>query len=75
MVPPEAPTTKVTLPDASTTMVGQLEERGLFPGKIKLFGDGGKPKKLMSPGTEKSSITLFRMIPVDSDVNPAPKLK
>ena len=75
-VPPAAPITERTLPVAeSTTMVGAMEDNGLFPGRIKLAGLGGIPKKLADTlGDEKSSISLFIMIPVCSEMNPAPKL-
>ena len=47
-----------------TTIVGQVEERGLFPGRIKLVSEGLTPKKLVMLGEEKSSISLFSIIPV-----------
>lgn len=75
LVPPEAPMTILALPFSSIIILGVIEDKGLFPGTIKLAGDGSKPNKLVMPGDEKSSITLFIMIPVDNVVNPAPKLK
>ena len=41
-----------------------MEERGLFPGRIKLVSEGLTPKKLVMLGEEKSSISLFSTIPV-----------
>ena len=75
LVPPEAPTTERTLlVVALTMMVGVMEDNGRLPGWIKLAGLGGTPKALVTLGDEKSSISSLRMIPVCSDVNPAPKL-
>ena len=75
LVPPEAPTTERTLlVVALTMMVGVIEDNGRLPGTMKLAGLGGTPKALVTSGDEKSSISSFRMIPVCSDVNPAPKL-
>lgn len=75
LVPPEAPTTERTLlVVALTTMVGVIEDNGRLPGLMKLAGLGGTPKALVTLGDEKSSISSFRMMPVCSDVNPAPKL-
>lgn len=74
-MPPEAPTTERTLlVVALTTMVGVIEDNGRLPGLMKLAGLGGTPKALVTLGDEKSSIQSFRMMPVCSDVNPAPKL-
>ena len=65
VVPPAAPVTSLTSPVfSSTIIVGAMEERGLLPGLAKLLGDGGRPKKLVILGNEKSSISLFRMTPV-----------
>lgn len=71
-VPPEAPITSLAFPFLSTIMLGFIEERGLLPGAMKLAGDGCRPKKLITPGDEKSSITLFMTIPVLRVVKPAP---
>ena len=74
-VPPAAPMTERTLPvDESTTMVGVMDDRGRLPGRMKLAGLGGTPKKFVVLGDEKSSISLFMMTPVCSEMNPAPKL-
>jgi hypothetical protein len=50
-------------------MVGVIEDIGLFKGLIKLFGAGGGTlvKLVLLDGTEKSSISLFKIIPVLSD--------
>lgn len=75
-MPPAAPITERTLPvSESTTMVGVMEDKGRLPGRMKLAGLGGTPKKLVVFGEEKSSISLFMMMPVCSDMNPAPKLE
>ena len=46
-----------------TAMRGQVEERGRFPGDMKLDSDGRTPYEFVMLGEEKSSISLFRMIP------------
>ena len=72
--PPEAPATILTSPLSSVTIVGDIEDMGRLNGRIKLAGEGGYPKALILPGVEKSSISLFMMIPVDSETNNEPKL-
>ena len=52
-----------------------MEDRGRFPGFMKLFGDGGKLKSLVMFGEEKSSISSLKITPVDGDMIPEPKLK
>ena len=47
-----------------TAMVGHVEERGRLPGRKKLISEGGRPKPFVMLGAEKSSISLFSMIPV-----------
>lgn len=58
-----------------STMVGAIEDKGRFPGRMKLAGAGGgtswSPMDFM--GIEKSSISLFRTIPVLGDSISAPK--
>jgi hypothetical protein len=67
--------TERTFPvDESTTMVGVMDDSGRLPGLMKLAGLGGTPKKLVVLGDEKSSISLFIMMPVCSEIHPAPKL-
>ena len=51
-----------------------MEDSGLLPGLMKLVGEGGSLKKLVMFGEEKSSISSFRMIPVDGDMMPDPNL-
>lgn len=46
----------------------------VLPGLMKLAGDGGKPKKLVMFGAEKSSISSLSTMPVCFDRIPAPKL-
>lgn len=53
-------------------MVGVMDDNGLFPGLIKLAGAGGEPVETF-PGIEKSSISLFKIIPVLDDSICAPK--
>lgn len=55
-------------------MVGAIELKGLFPGFIKLVGEGGTSKAFVIFGELKSSITSLNIIPVDSDRNFAPNL-
>ena len=74
-VPPAAPITERTVPSVLTTMVGVMEDKGRLPGLIKFAGLGGTPKAFVTLGEEKSSISSFKMMPVCSDVNPAPKLR
>ena len=51
-----------------------MEETGRLPGRMKLLTLGGTPKPLVTFGDPKSSIPSFKMIPVCSEQNPAPKL-
>lgn len=44
LVPPEAPTTSLTCPSEPTTILGHMEDRGLFPGLMKFAADAGTPK-------------------------------
>lgn len=62
--PPAAPINRSTLPCSSKSIVGHIEDSGIFLGVIKFAGDGGKPYAFERPGTEKSSIPSFRIIPV-----------
>lgn len=46
-------------------MVGDIDDNGLFPGRIKLTGAGGATAaEVLFIGIEKSSISLLRTIPV-----------
>jgi len=72
--PPAPPPTNTTLPAASRTIVGHMDDMGIFPGSMKLLADGGKPKALTSPGVEKSSISSLNMIPVRRPRTFAPNL-
>ena len=50
-VPPDAPETIATFPFSEfTTIVGQVDDIGLLPGRIKLCGLGGTPKELVTLG-------------------------
>lgn len=42
---------------------------------MKLLGEGGTPKPFVMLGELKSSISLFRRIPVDRDLILEPKLQ
>lgn len=55
--------------------MGVIEDKGRFPGRMKLAGAGGGTSKLLLDfiGIEKSSISLFRTIPVLGDSITAPK--
>ena len=67
--PPAAPVTNFTdLISLSSTMVGHMDERGLFPGLIKFVAEGGRPNSFVTSGEEKSSISLFIMMPVVGDI-------
>ena len=39
--------------------MGVHEERGRLPGRMKLASEGGKPNSFLTPGMEKSFISLF----------------
>ena len=50
-MPPDAPETIATFPFSEfTTIVGQVDDIGLLPGRIKLCGLGGTPKELVTLG-------------------------
>ena len=55
-------------------MEGTMEDNGILCGLIKLFGEGGIPNALVILGAEKSSISLFKIIPVLFDRTFAPNL-
>ena len=59
----------------STTMVGAMDDRGLFPGSIKFAGDGRMPHSLTLFGDEKSSMSSLNKIPVLWPYMPEPKLE
>lgn len=73
-VPPEAPITILTSPFLSVIILGAIDDNARLPGASALLGDPGKPKLLTNFSKEKSSIPLFRTIPVCFDVIPEPKL-
>ena len=62
--PPAAPTTNLTSSFPSTNMAGHIDDRGRFPGLMKLALDGGMPNALVIFGEEKSSISSLKTIPV-----------
>lgn len=74
LVPPEAPTTNLTCPSESATILGHMEDRGRFPGLMKFAADAGTPKWLVVFGVEKSSIWLLNITPVFFPTTFDPKL-
>lgn len=56
-----------------STMVGVMDDKGLFPGLMKLGGAGGGESLPPFEGMEKSPISLLRTIPVLGDNTFAPK--
>jgi hypothetical protein len=88
-LPPAAPVANAKLPSSRTAMIGEIEDRGRFPGLIKLFGVGGYPNPLVVLGVEKSrfvslvslskhfahlpSIWEFNTIPVSGTMTWLPK--
>ena len=66
-LPPAPPRASNTFPSRSR-MTGAAEERGRLPPAIKLASEGGKPNELLAKGMEKSSTSLFRMIPVTGHI-------
>ena len=70
--PPGDPTTKNGLL-SFITIVGVIEDKGLFPGAIALASFPINPKAFGTPGfAEKSSISLFRKNPAPSTIHPLP---
>lgn len=54
-------------------IVGDMDDKGRFPGTIKLAGAGGGSSLETLLGMEKSSISLFNTMPVLSERIPEPK--
>lgn len=54
--PPEAPRTARRRPSAVITTMGDIEDCGFFPGRMKLGDEGSRPYTLACSGVEKSSI-------------------
>lgn len=50
-----------------------MDDKGLLNGLMKFAGAGGNDVVLLPFGMEKSSISLFNMIPVLGDINTDPK--
>ena len=61
--PPLAPTTILRAPFESMSMVGDMLERGFFPGRMKLAVEGSSPYVLACCAVEKSSMSLFSKTP------------
>lgn len=53
--------------------MGEIEERGRLPGRMKFEGEGTYPKALEELGIEKSFISLFMITPVSGTINCEPK--
>ena len=67
--PPLAPAAATVAPaPGSTTMVGDMLDRGRFPGAGKFATEGASPYPFGAPGVLKSSISLLSTTPVDGDV-------
>lgn len=58
-----------------TITEGHEELNGLLPPAIKFDGDGGRPNELTISGAQKSSISLFSIIPVLDEASKEPNLK
>ena len=52
-----------------------IEDIGLLPGAMKLLGEGGTSYADVMLGDAKSSIWLFKMIPVEGDMNLQPQIR
>lgn len=50
-----------------------MDDMGLLDGSMKFAGAGGNDAVVLLFGMEKSSISLFNMIPVLGDMNTDPK--
>lgn len=74
-VPPPPPINNLTLLDSSNIIDGQVDDRGILPGAMKLAGDGFTTYLFTIPGNEKSSIWLFKSIPVLFDITKLPNLE
>ena len=71
-VPPEAPSTSLTLPLLSITNAGAIEDTGRLPGAGRLGSCwSGLP---LRSGREKSSNSLLNIIPVLLPIRPIPNL-
>lgn len=73
-VPPAAPIASLRSPFLSKTIVGHEDESGLFPGDTEFAGHGANPNELMMSGEAKSSISLFKMMPVLTEASSEPNL-
>lgn len=74
-VPPAAPITSSTFRFPSSTIDGHIEDSGIFCGLMKFAGDGGTPYAFFVPGTAKSSMPSFKMIPVCGETILLPNLQ
>ena len=74
--PPAPPITAYNDPlSLNSRMTGLMDESGRLPGRMKLAGEGTKPKELFALGVEKSSISLFMMMPVSGTMRREPKVR
>lgn len=62
--PPADPMITSTSLFWSSKIVGAIDVTGNLPGLMKLLGDGGIPYEFGTPGVEKSSMMLFKIMPV-----------
>ncbi len=73
--PPGLPVARMGWPSWNT-MVGDMELSGFLPGRMALASAPISPYAFIAPGlAEKSSISLFKRIPVPGTTMPEPKLK
>ena len=73
-VPPEAPKMRTASPFSSMTTVGDMEERGRFPGLAKLALEGSTSYKLAMFSYAKAPVLSLSKIPVEGERNTLPKL-
>ena len=77
--PPAPPVTSLTFPSLSVTIVGDIEDRGRFPGSIQLFWLEGavhaSSVQLGLFGLEKSSISSLNIMPVLLPIRLDPQLQ
>ena len=72
--PPGVPTTIISAPSGSRTMLGVIDESIRLPGTIALFSPSTRPNWLGWPGdAAKSSISLFSRKPAPATVTALPK--
>ena len=71
--PPQPPTSIMTEPSGSSTMVGDMDDSMRFPGAIALASHWTRPNMFAVPGwAAKSSISLFMKKPASGTQTPEP---